>query len=313
MDNSPRFEWYYFDIHTQDNYDLVMTLHTRPFMSVFDIYLFDCFIYKEGKAIHHYFFNRSQSECPISSSEDRIAFDKDSQILYSENNVRFFVEDNKIAIDLEISKTNQAWKPFRANLLPSDKKNKEFTWILYVPLGKSSGKMRMSDLEIDLTGVAYHDYNAGNINLKKELQGWTWAKYYDGNAITIAGEILSRQDGIKAVNIRVTPEAYKTEVSVHSRATESGLWHSVDKAILSDSDRRDESRVDDLRLLINTLPPALAILAKIREILAFLHLYKGWWIPFNRFLTNSRYQRFKQVAKNSDGNTTTTFQEKICF
>jgi hypothetical protein len=75
----------------------------------------------------------------------------------------------------------------------------------------------------------------------------------------------------------------------------------------------NESKIDDIQFLINTLPPILKPLAQIREILADLSLRKGWHLPFKSYLINSRYHRYHKEWLDYNGGKVTSFQEEMFF
>ena len=62
MINYSNFEWYYFDLHTHNGYDVVCTVHPKPFNSIFNISIFDVFVYKNNKVLFHHFFVKSADQ-----------------------------------------------------------------------------------------------------------------------------------------------------------------------------------------------------------------------------------------------------------
>lgn len=306
------FEWYYFDFHTDDGYDIVFTLHTRPFMSVFNVSIFDLFVYQGERRLLHHFFIRPQDQMSIGCNPFILRFDDHNYFIREQGCLELSVRDAQVALQVKIENLFPDRKPLEENLYPDTAQGKTFKWILYLPLGHAAGSFKSSSLQIPIEGQAYHDYNAGDINLKKELSGWYWGKFYRQDSLLILGEIITANRQKKSIFVNATPDIF--EVDKEPRVIISGSDISLQSSSGSFSFSCEQDfLIDDIYFLVDTWSSSLLPFVKLREIAAALTLEKQLLRPLNRILTNGCYQRFRKTGRDEQGISITSFQERIFF
>jgi hypothetical protein len=310
--NDLKFEWYYFDIHTDDGYDVIFTLHTKPFNSVFDISIFDVFIYKDNQPLIHHFFIRPQNELSISQNPFCLIVDGDNYIRKSNNLIEVAVKDEKINLSLKFNNLLPEQKPVEMELYPDQEKGKYFKWIVYAPLCDAEGELTWDNNNIKIQGRGYHDYNAGNINLKKRLSGWHWSKFFYGENLLIFGEIVPRKNKTKRVLVHVTPEGCRKDDSPVK--IEDGKNLQIKSPVVNfQFSNKEIFNIDAIRFYISQLPAILLPLTKLWEITAHISTKNKFLSILKNILTNVKYIRYRKTGIADQKDLINSFHEEIHF
>lgn len=303
------FEWYYFDIHTESGYDVIFTLHVKPFMSNFNISIFDFFVYQNNRQLYHYFFNHPQYEARVGSDHSRIYFD-DRNIILSENNkILVRIEDKQISLQLELNILNKLARPIELNLLPVATDDRYFKWIVFAPLANATGQLQYKNEAIDLKGTAYHDYNTGNINLKKSLKRWYWGKFYQDDSIRVLGRITDRKGNQTQVSLYADSNKVDWQSEAVFEKLESGI-----KAKDFTFTETHKWKIDDIRFFVNSPKGSLGLLAaRFWEAALFFLSTRTATKFLYRLFTNVRYYRYRVEGQDRKARPVISFYEEIDF
>ena len=302
------FEWYYFDVHTDSGHDVVFTLHVKPFMSRFEISIFDFFVYKDNKRLIHYFFSRPQQELQRGQNNNILKYDDRNFLKKTDDMFWLSFTDETIAFDLRLESLLSTDNPPQVNLLPEDRGNEYFKWIVYAPVCRASGALSFKEEEISLDGRGYHDYNGGSINLKKTLKGWYWGKFFEAERLTILGQITDRNEKQKNIMLTAGTNGIQQEPNIRieraSGVTTAGDFKCTESA---------KWMLDDIRFFVSRGSGSKQIFSKIMELLLyFLSSIPG--LNFlHRLLSNTRYRRFRVEGKRENGEPLLSFFEEIEF
>lgn len=303
------FEWYYFDLHTDDGYDLVCTIHTAPFNSVFNIAIFDIFIYHKKEEVVHYFYVLPKSDLQKYAHPFLLQYDPLNFIKRDGKSIEVNMKDEQIHLYLTMEDVVQ--KPNHSvNQLIDKPKNGNFEWIVYAPFCEAQADIVFGNKTWSLKGRGYHDYNRGDANLKKELKQWVWAKYIEKDFMLVYGDIITRKN-----------ESKKIAVAIHSEQVEidqNPVYKEEDgQQVIRFKEREyryffsDSYTVDHVRFYMSSWPQSLKFFVKIIE--AGIHFTSR--MPLINRLTNLfrtvSYKRVKSVGKNSNGQPVVRFNEEM--
>ena len=306
------FQWYYFDLHSEDGYDFVFTLHSRPFMTQFAVSIFDFFIYKDNRLLKHRFFSKPESSLQRNHNKYEVYFDEQNYILYDKRTIRVRAKNAHISLDLTLSNIAAGSEIPERNLLTGDSPSDFFVWKLIAPLCRARAAVNMDGQEFSLQGRGYHDYNAGNIILNRELRSWRWSKFYFPQKLVIIGEVVPREG--KAGRILVVATQQGTQWSEDFRLSENRQRIKLQSRIVDfDFLRERFSQLDDIRFLLLNPPGIFAIPAKMFEMAIAIMLQFKFLNPLTKMLTNVRYVRQRLSGQNSAGKQVSVFQEEIFF
>ncbi len=306
------FEWYYFDVHDDQGYDMVFTLHTRPFMSVFEISIFDIFIYRDNKPLHHYFFVRPFNEMKYSDNPFLIEYDEKNYIKKINDEIEVRFADPKIDLHFKFQNLLPKQEAIRVALHPPGDAEKYFIWILFAPRCTATGKITCRNETLEVTGRGYHDYNSGNINLKKKLSYWHWAKFFNGDFLQIFGHVILKSGFQRMIFVRADNKSIRLDEN--PQRDKSGSILKIESRIGSLKFKAHKTHpIDDLRFYVSVFPKPLLILAKIREIAASLALVYRPLRFFKGILTNGRYLRKRILGEVNGKQEIESFHEEMFF
>jgi len=298
------FAWYYFDLHSTDGYDLILTWHIQPFQTVFPITIFDLFVYREGRKLLHKFtalpagkLHRDEQESQISAPG--LNFKKESG--------QYLIEADQPEFRLKFRlKRNPSSEVKQFELLPVPGES-SFNWRLFEMLQPAECELETNGQKYRFSGPGYHDYNAGNINLKKELNRWSWLKLFYPDRILVLGEIEDRQQK-------------RRQVAVSSAGgTINQFQEDEDRLLISSSDGLEAIQLaapvglDMVRFYMSATARVWLPWQKLREVSAVLTANRKPLSVLHRSLTNVEYRRFRQQATDSRGREISIFREEIRF
>jgi len=302
--------WHYFDVHTADGYDIVFTLHNRPFMSLFDVAIFDFFVYYDNRRILHYYFTKPQSQEVLQEQPFVLRFDEHNYIKEVGGGMEISARDGGIDLHLRLESCLPPAEHIHLRL-PVEQGD-YFAWQLLTPQSKTSGTLSWDNQELSLQGRGYHDRNYGMVHLKKALSGWRWAKFFMPEEMLILGEIYFRNEEQRNVLVRCTERSCRwTQKVAVERSHERLQIHSSLGSF--DLKSTSEQRIDRSDFLIPTWPPALRPMEKVRELLAFFTINYKVLRPLKGLFTNARYERYKSIYQTPDNGNVQAFQERIFF
>ncbi|APF17871.1 hypothetical protein Calab_2328 [Caldithrix abyssi DSM 13497] len=309
------FEWYYIDIHQDDGYDLVFSLHTHPFMSQFNISILDAFVYFGKRQIFHKFLILPRDEM-LKQGEGTVAFrNRKIRLDMEKRRAVFKVESEKFHLDLTLQNEMEADLPLSMDLYEKNAE-KSFEWKVFMPLARASGRFSYIDPQtnrqkmLTLTGRAYFDSNRGTINLKKEMDHWHWAKLYFKDALWIVGKVVDKRG--RAVNIVVNCSPEQMSVDRQAKIAFQKNELHIDCVFGNKHLHfKKEFILDDQRFLIATWPEMFSLPGKIIEAVAGVAVQKQSLRWLARILTNGRYFRKRWLAEAQNGEQVLIFGEEM--
>lgn len=307
-----KFEWYYFDLHNDEGYDLVFTLHSRPFMTQFAVSIFDIFLYKDNALLEHRFFTIPAGCLKEDGSETPVWFDENNYITHKQKQIIARAKGADIYLELKFTKIYDYGDFFQYDLMSHKQQGQEFIWRLFAPLCRAKAKLSIGNKTYNMQGKGYHDYNAGNFFLKKELKGWRWSKIYDQEALFIVGEIIPRQ--APSHKILVVPGKQKLHHSADFYFFADTKKLTIKSAMSNFEFILEKSRqIDDIRFLASQTSGSFLYPAKIYELITAFSLQYSVLKPLSNLLTNARYVRRRLQGKTAEGGDVNVFQEEIFF
>ncbi len=302
--------WHYFDVHTADGYDIVFTLHNRPFMSLFNVAIFDFFIYHNHRRILHYFFTLPQTREFTQAEPFLLRFDDHNYIKELNGGMEISAHNERINLQLRLENCLPPAEYIHLRLPLGEKDY--FAWQLLAPQSASSGRLSWDNHELSLLGQGYHDRNYGTVHLKSALSGWRWAKFFLPDEMLIVGEMYFRKAPERFVLVRCTKQSCRwTQQATVERNRERLRIHS-DLGDFS-LQQRSKQRIDHTDFMIPAWPALLQPAEKLRELLAFFTINYKLLQPFKGIFTNGCYERYKSVYFDNHKQEVQAFQERIFF
>ncbi len=317
MTDAQTFEWLYWDVHQPDGYDLVFSLHVKPFMSHFAVSIFDVFVYQNNRLLLHKFLLFSPDKLQIEQNGNRIHH-RDNPLFLLERNTRTLTLSARadwLTLDLEMTTDTPLSAPLDVHFPARSSALQTFRWLLFMPLAKASGTMQIQNKKgdwqkITLNGRAYHDANSGGFNLKKELKAWQWMKIYQNETLWIAGKIVPLHEQVNNVLLRVRMPRVDLTLQANIESDEHGL-NIVSPLGDLHFDYIEHYKLDDLRFLVPVWPKPFESLEKIREILAAFTLDRKILAPLRNWLTNGKYRRRRWLARDAQNRNVEIFGEEM--
>jgi len=315
--NQRFFEWFYIDVHQNDGYDLVLSLHTHPFMSQFKICIFDVFVYYQNQPVFHRFFVIPQAELQQRPNPLLIEVQTNLKLRLEIKNQQAYFEfvSETVQIQLELKHPKVEGLPLNRELFKK-KSNKSFQWSLFMPLAKATGKMAYSITgekavnQMVVDGIGYLDSNRGTINLKKELAYWLWAKIKWQDELLIAGKVQDKTGKVLDILVKCSNKKVAVDEQVKIDFIAKSL--SINSALGAFEFALNEVKtIDDLRFLVSTAPKIYSLPMKVIEVIAGLAVQKKslkWLTPL---LTNGRYLRKRWLATAKTGQKVEIFGEEM--
>ena len=302
------FEWYYFDIHTKAGYDVVFTLHTKPFMSCFDISIFDFFIYKDKQRLAHHFYTRPQKQQVTNTNGFTVRYDQQNYLKHNDI-IQLEFKDEQVEFKLKLNPLVSMDKPVEMNLLPGDNDQEYFKWIVYAPMCEASGKLTFNEFNIQLDGLAYHDYNCGNINFKQKLKGWYWGKFYQEDRLSVIGQIEDRDGNKKNVYLKAENKELHWSQDVKILREENRI--SCEDSVF---DENEKWMLDNINLFVSATGGRVSVfMCKIREVVIFFSSRWRFFPYIEKILTNASYSLFRVEATSDTSDPVVSFYEDIKF
>ncbi len=311
------FEWFYFDVHQPDGYDFVFSFHIQPFMSHFDVCIFDVFIYRNNRLFFHNFLLLSPDALQIEQKGNYIQHEANPFFLLERNphTLKLSIRGEWLNMDLNMDSDIPLNMPLNVSFPAQSSDLQTFRWQLFMPLATAKGSLQIKSKKdnwqkITINGRGYHDGNSGRFNLKKALNSWLWMKIYSKGALWIAGKIVPRRGQVQNILVRVQPpdiaHTMQADIDLNERSLQINSEFGRQSFELIES-----YQLDDLRFLIPAWPKAFESFEKIREILAALTLDRKALKPLRNVLTNGKYRRRRWLAKDENGEIIEIFGEEM--
>lgn len=308
MINYSSFEWYYFDLHTDEGYDIVCTIHPRPFNSIFDISIFDIFVYKNNKTLFHHFFVKNARQKQKTENPFIFKYDDNNYIKKSTDQIEVSIMDETVNFKLLFKDILKIKNPPVNELIGKTTEKSWFNWIVYAPLCQGEIKLSWKDNILNVKGSGYHDYNSGAVNLKQVLEKWFWGKYYFDKELLIYGEILARKGQLRKIALLVGDNSWQI-IDDPVREEKNGKLYFYISQREFVFEMQPKEIIDDVSFYMSKLS-GFKLIVKIVE--AFYHLSSKYSMPFvSKLIANTRYTRSRALGKNIKNKAVTCFSEEM--
>lgn len=301
------FQWYYFDLHSTDGYDLICTFHHVPFNSAFHISIVDIYLYKDENTELHHYFVLPQKNAVIEQRPFKLQFNTDNFILKDENKITVQARDKRVHLRLDFSNRIQGAPP-RASLLPAEYPSDGFYWKVFAPWCDGRAGLQFDGRNIELRGKGYHDFNGGNLNLKQILKYWYWGKYAFDGRLFIFGEITTRRHETRSIALLASDGTVQMDENP-TRTVKDGKEFYTTRMGEFSFQMGERRPVDAINFFMSTLNSVF--ITKLLEIIFQFSARLPGLGKLHRYMENARYLRYRCKGTSGDGQPVTTFYEEM--
>ncbi len=305
-----QFEWFYFDMHSEDGYDVVLIAHTRPFMSLFEVAIFDCFVYKNERLLKHRYQTIANHQLGYDPYTGSLSFDEQNTIVLNDENIKVQFNDASLRVALQLKISQSTPELPLLELLPYTTGDAHFYWRVFAPLAEAGVQIKYDDVEINCSGYGYHDYNAGTFRLNNTLKYWRWDKIYDSNHIHILGEIEDRQGNKKQVY--VSSDGFEHRVEKDCTIDFSTEYLEIKNPSLKYQFQQFR-QLDEVDFYMHPYSNRNLKTGKIKEVLSAISRDRFLLNGINRRLANTVYRRYKSNGRDAREKRLNGFHEMIEF
>ena len=310
--NQPSFEWYYIDTHCHNGYDIVFTLHTIPFMSVFEIAIWDLFVYKDNRPYLHRFFTWPRNRMQRQNAPLLLQADKYNYLQHDRDSILLSFKEKDIELKLKLIQDRPVSYSAEKNLLPDPAANAYFEWVVFSPLCTVEGRFRKGNEVTPLHGLGYHDYNTGNVFLKSELKQWKWNKLYFEDRLLIVGNIEDRSGKSKIVSALAADGTLQWPTNTAIEKHQNTIRYFIDDNEFVYEETKIY-KLDDIRFFTCPAERKHQWLPKLRELMAYFSITNPLLKPLKYVTTNVRYKRFRSEGILNGQIKCQTFYEEMYF
>jgi len=103
------------------------------------------------------------------------------------------VNERNLLIDIELERVLPSVIAEDEVLLCARSDKEFFSWNIPLPRALATGQIKVDGEHIEVNGTAYHDHNWGNLNIRKYLIGWIWARFFFDDFTFIFGNIAIKE------------------------------------------------------------------------------------------------------------------------
>lgn len=309
---SAGFEWFYFDIHTPEGIDIVITHHVQPFSLAMDIELLDVFLFENDREVTHQstVYRRG---AVVHGREPFSIRSPDGAIEQVSDGYRLRYCGTSHEYDFRLRQCAESWTPLPCSLLADTRNPDSFMWVVWAPHCTCEGTFRVGDRVIEISGLAYHDQNWGTINLAQHFKSWRWGKYLLDDGIMVYGDLRYRRSPARQLCVSAgRGGACYFDSTPTPMAVESGIAVAGKNPL--DSVAAGESRtVQEVHLFINPLPYPNGFLRRVTDGAIIALRRRKRLQPLYRRISNTRYRRYKHAFSFRGTCFPLSFHEEIVF
>lgn len=185
------FEWWYFDAHLDNGYQVVIAWHTRLFNVISRPSILTTHLYSpEGqKAVQLTVLKPGEvksavERCDVQMGASRVWDAGDRYIIH--------LEQERIRASLEYYKEVEGVQIGTGILFADDASGQSFHWVIPMPRARVVGQVWVDGECIAASGVGYHDHNWGNLDLGDAFPRWIWGRAAAGDYTLVFGNLLGR-------------------------------------------------------------------------------------------------------------------------
>jgi len=302
------FQWYYFDLHSVDGFDLICTMHVVPFNSAFNISIVDIYLYRGEKTELHHYFVLPQRHIKFQDDPFLLQMDAHNFISKKDNNIYLQARDTKTDLRIELQNNASDSEPPVVSLLPPDYPEDGFYWKVFAPSCNGKAWLLYDGRRFELQGPAYHDFNGGRLNLKQELKYWYWGKYSFDDRLFIYGEITTRKKETKRVALLSAEGHVQLDENPLRTVKDGNVYYSTHMGDFGFK-MGERRQIDAISFFMSTL--SSAFITKLIEIVYQLSAKLPFLSKLHQYMGNARYLRFRANGETLDGVPVKTFFEEM--
>lgn len=200
-DSGNFFEWWYFDLELRNHYHVHIEWHSPIlyFKDSFNTLVVRIHNYNNRHGDNEGMNNKYQAVKAFRYHRSSVFQSKEKcEIMFpsgyiKEKDGNYFINilEEGLRIDLKLSRLLPPFSIKDDVLCQTKNREKYLGWCVPLPKAASTGEIEIGGKRIEAKGLAYHDHNWGNLNLRKYLQGWVWTQVFFNDFTLIFGDINS--------------------------------------------------------------------------------------------------------------------------
>ena len=286
------------------------TIHPKPFNSIFDISIFDVFLYKDNAPLLHHYFVKNRNQIQRNKGDFVFIYDQENYIKKTGDQIELAIKDDFIDVHLFLKDILGEKHPKVNELIDKRNDESQFNWIVFAPYCEGKASIVWKDYKYDLKGNGYHDYNSGAANLKQIICKWYWGKYYFNDELLIYGEILAKNGKTRRIALWVNREGYAIDDNPELMENNQEFKFKVaTKEIIFKM--QPKKTIDSVVFYMSRLS-GVTTFVKISEALYYFSSRYSLTL-FTKLLGNTRYIRSRTIGKTLDNKTVSCFYEEMFF
>ncbi len=255
------FEWWYFDAHFDNGYQLVVALHPRLFNvsdrpAVIAVHLYG----PDGwKAVEVAAFGPSETISAVGRCDVRLG---NSRAWDAGDHYSVYIEQGPIRAELEYQTEIEGVRVGTGVLFTDPTNERSFHWIIPIPRARVSGYLWIDGERVAVSGTGYHDHNWGNLDLYRAIRRWSWGHVVADRYTMIFWELLARgrwDSHMTGAMLWQGAELLLSTNQVNMYSSEVGIDPGEDVYNLD----RIRAQVNDNSLMAQAIPQNPLVLDKI--------------------------------------------------
>jgi hypothetical protein len=212
---SGTYEWWYFDVHSDDGTLIVIVFFTRPMLDPdaparpyvnVRIVTPDGVTRRVEAVTTAEEFRAARDRCDVAVGPNRASRDS--------TGYRLHVEIESVQCDLVFAPTSPPWRPGTGKFHFGPGEGSFFGWVAPMPGGAVSGECVIDGRRRIIHGTGYHDHNWGTIPIRRAWNSWWWSRARIGEYTALAAELTATPAyGSRKITLLMIADATRVLVS----------------------------------------------------------------------------------------------------
>lgn len=201
VDLMDSFEWWYFHLELRNRYHVHIEWHSPifNFMDSFNTLIVRIHNYENTLGDNNGMKDNFQCVKVFRYHRSNVfQSEKSCEIMFPSGYIRekdgnYFINilEKDLRIDVKLSRLLPPLSIKDDMLYQTRNGGKYLGWYVPLPKAAATGEIEIEGKPIKAKGLSYHDHNWGNLNLRKYLQCWVWARIFFNDFTLIFGDIVS--------------------------------------------------------------------------------------------------------------------------
>ena len=225
------FEWWYFDVHTDQGYTIIVTLKDRDYTNMQLAPVPQIKLVIESPDGDNRTINRGYPDHAWQASTERCDVKIGDQFSCSGSYPKYNLKakEDDVMLDLEFIATLPGWRPGTGKDYFSPDYKKYFGWVVPQPRANVNGILKLGEKTLNVTGIGYHDHNYGTVPLAGNVARWHWGRTYaDDYTIIFSTLVVGNDYGRRALPVFMLGKGSEILLSSGAMETsESGIITTV--------------------------------------------------------------------------------------